>query len=435
MSVLAIGYDWGSTPPIVRMEVDDNLATLTTAGYFNGAAIQAEIEALNNGAFDVADGTVFLIDYSDGEGFFALDTVNGTFSAETGDVVLPTRTNFIAHFTGADGTISSEAANVINEGDIQAGIDASAGKFVSFPATTNSGTLEVVGVNNSADVAVTISNASHAQASVYSIPDGGQATSEFIIADSAGTQHITSGGFQVDAGIVSSGLAAGGFIGRFDAYSTTAGNGILSLAAVDAGGDFDTVISNAGSVGQDQVITIPDSGASTANFLLDDGAANILAHQQFVGIESVLTFGTGTWTVTRIARGDYVSRHTPGDETSVIAIDITPMIRVAASKGFRLDSFDYIYSIAALAMDAHTVTLDRIEYADNVAVSVNSIAITGALATATQANPYVTNVAVDTPAFDNTADSKYVIEVTANNSATSEYDFYGVMLRFSQTIG
>jgi len=182
------------------------------------------------------------------------------------------------------------------------------------------------------------------------------------------------------------------------------------------------------------VLSFPDPGAATANVLLDTGAANIIAKQQFLGLGDVLTFGTGTWTVTRIAQGNYVMRHTAADETSIIAIDITPAIVVAASKGFRLDSFDYIYSIGTLAMDAHSLTLDRIAYANNVAVSVTSIAGTYTLATATQANPYVTNCTVTTPAFDVTADSKYVIEITANNSATSAYDFYGVMLRFSQTI-
>ncbi len=127
-------------------------------------------------------------------------------------------------------------------------------------------------------------------------------------------------------------------------------------------------------------------------------------------------------------------RHTATDETSIIAVDITPVIVAATAKGFRLDSFDYIYSIGTLALDAHSLTLDRIAYANNVAVSVTSITGTYTLSTATQANPYVTNCTVTTPAFDITADSKYVIEITVNNSATSAFDFYGLMLRFSQTI-
>lgn len=172
----------------------------------------------------------------------------------------------------------------------------------------------------------------------------------------------------------------------------------------------------------------------TGETTLTGGLSNTLSMQQFVGINNVLTFGTGTWTTTRIAQGNYVKRHTAGDETSIIGIDLTPYIMTAASKGFKLDSFDYIYSIGTLAMDAHTVTLDKINYANNVAVAVTSVAITGTLATATQANPYVTNVTIDTPAYDNTADSKYILEVTANNAATTAFDFYGIVLKFTRTV-
>ncbi len=242
---------------------------------------------------------------------------------------------------------------------------------------------------------------------------------------------VVAGALTSTAGDITSGSS--GDAGSFISFPATGSNGTLILSALNAGGAFNTTLRNS-TMGQSSVLSFPDPGAATANVLLDTGAANIIAKQQFVGISDVLTFGTGTWTVTRIAQGNYVSRHTAGDETSIIAVDITPVIVVAASKGFRLDSFDYIYSIGTLAMDAHSLTLDRIAYANNVAVSVTSITITATLATATQANPYVTNCTVTTPAFDITADSKYVIEITANNSATSAYDFYGVMLRFSQTI-
>ena len=249
----------------------------------------------------------------------------------------------------------------------------------------------------------------------------------------AGVQHITGGAFQVDGGSLLAGLAAGGTAASLTLYPNTTANGSFIIAALNAGGAFNTTVKNS-IMGQSSVISIPDPGAATANFLLDTGTSNIIAKQQFLGIPSVLTFGTGTWTTTRIAQGNYVQRHTPGDETSIIAIDVTPAIVVAASKGFRLDSFDVIYGIAANALDAHSIVLDRIAYANNVAVSVTSITITASLATATQANPYVTNCTVTTPAFDITADSKYVLELTVNNAAASEYDFYGINLRFSQTI-
>jgi len=250
-------------------------------------------------------------------------------------------------------------------------------------------------------------------------------------ASTFGQALAVAGALSSTSGPITSGSS--GDAGSFISFPATAANGTFIFEALNAGGAFNTTLRNS-VMGQSSVISLPDPGAATANVLLSTGAANIIAKQQFLGINDVLTFGTGTWTTTRIAQGNYVKRHTATDETSVIAVDITPQIVVAASKGFRLDSFDYIYSIGTLAMDAHSVTLDRIAYADNVAVSVTSIALTGSLATATQANPYVSNIAVTTPAFDVTADSKYVMEITANNSATSAYDFYGVMLRFSQTI-
>lgn len=253
-----------------------------------------------------------------------------------------------------------------------------------------------------------------------------------------GQSLAVTGAFTASTSITATGgpitSGSSGDAGTFISFPATATNGTFIFSALNAGGAFDTTLRNS-VMGQSSVISLPDPGAATANVLLDAGAANILAKQQFLGINNVLTFGTGTWTTTRIAQGNYVSRHTAGDETSIIAVDITPAIRVAASKGWRLDSFDYIYSIGTLAMDAHSATLDRIAYANNVAVSVTSIPITATLATATQANPYVTNCTVTTPAFDITADSKYVLEITANNAATSAYDFYGVMLRFSETIG
>lgn len=428
----------GVVPNIVRIETNDSVATVTATGYLT--------DAVRSGQLVISETTVCLVCTSTTDGIPATEVgwYEAAYSAgewslvstaAPGSVVLPTIANHIATYTDVVGTLSEDAATAINGGNIQAGLSGTAGYLASFPGTAAKGSLRVTAVANTGNTVTTISNAAMGQASVVSIPDPGQATSEFIIADSAGTQHITSGGLQVDAGIVSSGLAAGGFVGEFDAYPTTTASGKLSLkAAVNGTGDFNTTISNATAVAQSQVISIPDSGAATANFLLDTGAANILSMQEFVGISEVLTFGTGTWTVTRVAQGNYVSRHTPADETSIIAIDITPQIRTAASKGFRLDSFDVVYAIAANALDAHTVVLDRIAYANNVAVSVTSVAITGALATATQANPYVTNVAVDTPAFDNTADSKYVIELTVNNAAASEYDYYGIMLKFSQTV-
>ncbi len=520
----------GVLPSIAYIYTSDTEAAVLTTGYLNKEVANGMQFSLPAMACVTTQATPTSAPQV---GWYQIAHVGSNWSlvpnGSPGDVVLPTVANQIIHATNATGTLSSDAANIVNLGNITAGSSAVAGSLTSFAGTGSTEFLRLAAINNTGgNFSTTISNtASVGQSQTISIPDSGAAAANFILSASAGTQNITAGALQVNAGVISSGLSTGGTAGGLILYPATtttgslrltpvsnvgnfaatisnivglgqatvytlpdpgaatanilvsaaaggqtiaggltistgnltvsAGNVVagatgaagsvtsfsgtgsaefLRLAAIDnAGGNFSTTISNASSVGQSQVISIPDAGAATGNFLLDAGAANILAQQEFVSINEVLSFGTGTWTTTRIAQGNYVKRHTPGDETSIIGIDITPMIRVAASKGFRLDSFDIIYAIAANALDAHSAVLDRIAYANNVAVSITSIPITVTLATATQANPYVTNAVVDTPAFDITADSKYVLEVTVDNAAASEYDFYGVMLRFSQTIG
>lgn len=433
----------GVKPNIAIIDTNDTLAAVTTTGYLNLAQ--------QNGA-SLSESTMCLVSTKTTPsaaatqvGWLEVSHVGANWSlvptGDPGTVVLPTIANHIATYTNTTGTLSEDAATAINGGNIQAGLSATAGYFASFPPTMARGSLRYVAANSAGDTVTQVTNASQAAARVYTIPDGGQSASSFLLTDNASTQTIATGSLALTLGNVTAtagNLVAGSTAsaGTVTSFSGTGSAEFLRLAAIDnAGGNFSTTVSNASTVGQSQTISIPDAGAATANFLLDTGSANIVAKQQFLGINDVLTFGTGTWTTTRIAQGDYVSRHTAADETSIIAIDITPIIQVAASKGFRLDSFDYIYSIGALAMDAHSATLDRIAYANNVAVSVTSIPITATLATATQANPYVTNCTVTTPSFDVTADSKYVLEITANNAVTTAYDFYGVMLRFSQTIG
>lgn len=393
MSIVSITTDVagqiGVKPRRLAIIATDNLATVTTAGYLNSSNLQGfTIESTD----EVCMWYGYVSASSPGTFGIFNPVISGTTGQITlniwenpGNVLLPVVNNDFANFNGTAGQIKD-----------------------SGYSPSDSTKTKVVMANG----AVAVNRLA-------------------VFTDVAGTVDDTTAA-AIHDGNIQAGLS--GTAGTLSSFPATAANGSLILAAINAGGAFNTTISNS-AMGQASVVSIPDPGAATANFLLDTGAANILAKQQFVGLSNVLTFGTGTWTVTRIAQGNYVSRHTPANETSIIAIDITPAIRAAASKGFRLDSFDVIYAIAANALDAQSVVLDRIAYADNVAVSVTSVPVTGVLATATQANPYVTNVTVNTPAFDITADSKYVIELTVDNAVASEYDYYGVNLRFSETIG
>lgn len=70
------------------------------------------------------------------------------------------------------------------------------------------------------------------------------------------------------AGNITSGSS--GDAGTFISFPATAANGTLIVSALDAGGAFNTTIRNS-TMGQSSVISIPDPGAATSKFVLQDG--------------------------------------------------------------------------------------------------------------------------------------------------------------------
>jgi hypothetical protein len=160
-------------------------------------------------------------------------------------------------------------ASNVQFGNIQAGESGAAGTLRSYPSSATTGYLELTGVANSGDFAVVISNASHAQASTYSIPDCGASTASFILSKSSGTQQITSGNLQVSSGNLTAG--ASGSSGTVTSFPSTATNGSLILAASDAGGAFNSTISN-GSMAQSTIFTMPDPSNANARFLVGASA-------------------------------------------------------------------------------------------------------------------------------------------------------------------
>lgn len=81
MTVLAIARNFDGNPNIVTMVVDDNLAVITATGYLTTPAIDAEIQALQNGEFQWTTTDIVLIYYAGGIGFFTHDATNNTFIA------------------------------------------------------------------------------------------------------------------------------------------------------------------------------------------------------------------------------------------------------------------------------------------------------------------------------------------------------------------
>lgn len=80
---------------------------------------------------------------------------------------------------------------------------------------------------------------------------------------------VFSGALSSTAGNITSGSS--GDAGSFISFPATAANGTLILEALNAGGAFNTTIRNS-VMGQSSVISIPDPGAATANFVLTESA-------------------------------------------------------------------------------------------------------------------------------------------------------------------
>lgn len=111
---------------------------------------------------------------------------------------------------------------------------------------------------------------------------------------------VFSGALSSTAGNITSGSS--GDAGTFISFPATAANGTLIFAATNAGGAFNTTVSNAASVAQSQVISIPDSGASTANFLLDKGTgAAISVNNLKYGATPVAQVDPASCTITAAA--------------------------------------------------------------------------------------------------------------------------------------
>lgn len=193
-----------------------------------------------------------------------------------GGVVLPTVAGNIAHFTDTIGTISSDAGNVTNAGNIGAGSDGISGSLISYPSTTSSGFLALAAAdNNSGNFTTTISNATNIlQSQTISIPSVGSSSGVFILDNSVpGMGQAIAGDIQISDGLLVIGNAAG--FGQANSLinfsSKSFFSGTLSIEFADNAGNYTTLITNQ-SQGQATTFTILDPANAAARFLI--GATN-----------------------------------------------------------------------------------------------------------------------------------------------------------------
>ena len=156
----------------------------------------------------------------------------------------------------------------------------------------------------------------------------------------------------------------------------------------------------------------------------------------FIGINQVASSG-GTWTKTRGAQGNWYHAKTAASDNSFISADITNLMRTTTSKGLKLTSFDVIYANGTATLDNVIAYLSKITYADNSAVTVSTVTTTPAgnltISNDNVSNPLVGTVTVSTPAFQNTDNAKWTIDLWINSTAQSSavFRFHGFYLNFT----
>lgn len=291
----------GNYPQFKFAVFTDSIGTVTTAGYLTTSSIEAGMP-LSNGDVIMA---LYAYNQQTLSGTFGIFTVNiatstGQITLTTwgnpGDVVLPTIANYIAHFTNTIGTISSAAANIINAGNIQAGLSGTAGTIASFPATASKGSLILAGVANTGNTNTTISNVAMGQASVVSIPDPANAVGRFLVG-AAATPFVSgnfpqasgTGGLMVDSGV---------------AVSTLMQNNIVNTMT-----------------GAGQIILVKANGTESANAVTASGNAGVIT------TSSLNTAGGATyaitWTNTKITATSVVTLTISGGTNTTQNITFT----------------------------------------------------------------------------------------------------------------
>jgi len=221
MSVLSVTQQptgqVGVNPNVIQITTNDTYATVTVTGYLTTFKQAANLNVFAN------DQMALVYTSDEGPVWLKVVVTSNTISlvqiSSPGDVTLPTIASNIIVSTDTAGTLANTTGTAINRGSLQAGLSGDEGTLISYSSTAARGSLIVAAVANTGNTNVTISNAAHGQASVYSIPDVGAATGLIVANETQGLMK------SVTAAAAAGGAAAQSFTDAFcTATSTVVGN-------------------------------------------------------------------------------------------------------------------------------------------------------------------------------------------------------------------
>lgn len=121
MTISSLLRNFNGDPNIVTMVTDSSAAAITTNGFWALPATIADVEALNNGEFQLQDTDLWLIYYATGIGLYTFNSSTDSFVALTGNAGLSTTLSDGNIFVGnalnvATGVALSGDATIANTG-------------------------------------------------------------------------------------------------------------------------------------------------------------------------------------------------------------------------------------------------------------------------------------------------------------------------------
>jgi hypothetical protein len=303
----------GVVPRRVEILSTDDLSTVTTAGYLsNSPSTQVNVilptdiidmtynynSATNTGTYEeftpsFSGSVITLVPYVD-PGNVLLPVVSGDFANFNGTsgqikdsgyspsnaaktkVVMAngaTVANHIMVSTDTAGTSGNLTGTAINDGSIQAGRSGVSGGLFSYPPTASKGTFKFVAADNTGNTDTIITNATMGQATTFTVPDPGVASSNMtVIASALTADHfmkasnaggvLTDGGFGIYAGTTPT---WGGGATQHDFTVTNLPNAALVVATVATATAAGVTVSVAQAISANtlRVIFSVDPGANT----------------------------------------------------------------------------------------------------------------------------------------------------------------------------
>lgn len=259
----------GDSPRQWKILTDNTYSEVTTAGFLS--SFQSTYNFVNSDYAEVYTTDLLVQQLNITVSGSVVSLVN---TADSSLITYPVIANHIAVFSStssSSSTIKDDVAIAINGGDIQAGLDATAGKLRSYPSTTATGYLEVYATSSSGDYNVGLTNAAFGQSSVIRIPDPGAATAKVLL--DSGSNVLATGGIirpaKVNGTESANAVTASGAAGVITTSSlTTAAAGSYAITWTNTLITSSSVITVTPSGGTNtrrnfQVYVVPGSGNAT----------------------------------------------------------------------------------------------------------------------------------------------------------------------------